>query len=92
MKLFTISLLVVQLLGIGAYAQTDIGTVKINLGKADQFALLGGSGITNVSAHTFIRGRWQLSDTHSEGNQARSGERPLVSQVQPGDGRGLEGI
>jgi Ice-binding-like len=56
MKLLTISLLVLSLLGIGAFAQNDIGTVKINLGKADQFALLGGSGITNVSAHTFMIG------------------------------------
>jgi hypothetical protein len=49
-------LLVLSLSGIGASAQTDTDTVKINLGTADKFALLGGSGITNVSAHTFIIG------------------------------------
>jgi len=56
MKVLTISLLVLSLLAIGAHAQTDANTTKINLGKADQFALLGASGITNVSAHTFIIG------------------------------------
>jgi hypothetical protein len=56
MKLLTISLLALSLSGIGAFAQTDAGTVKINLGTADQFGLLGGSGITNVSARTFIIG------------------------------------
>jgi hypothetical protein len=56
MKLLTISLLVLSLSGIGASAQTDTDTVKINLGTADKFALLGGSGITTVSAHTFIIG------------------------------------
>jgi len=56
MKLLTISLLALLLSGIGAYAQTDTDAVKINLGTADKFALLGGSGITNVSAHTFIIG------------------------------------
>jgi hypothetical protein len=56
MKLLTISLLALSLSGIGAHAQTDSEAVKINLGTADKFALLGGSGITNVSAHTFIIG------------------------------------
>jgi len=56
MKLLTISLMVLSLSGIGAHAQTDTATVKINLGTADRFALLGGSGATNVSAHTFIMG------------------------------------
>jgi len=56
MKLLTISFVVLSLLGVGAHAQTDTGTVKINLGTADKFAELGGSGITNVSAHTFIIG------------------------------------
>jgi hypothetical protein len=55
MKVLTISLLVL-LLGIGAHAQTDTAAVKISLGTADKFALLGGSGISNVSAHTFIIG------------------------------------
>src|SRR6202163_1293384 len=51
MKLLTLLLLVLSSLGIGAFAQTDI-----DLGPADNFALLGASGITNVSAHTFIVG------------------------------------
>jgi hypothetical protein len=56
MKLLTISLLALSLSGVGAYAQTDTDAVTINLGTADEFGLLGGSGITNVSAHTFIIG------------------------------------
>jgi hypothetical protein len=56
MKLLTISLLALWLSGIGAYAQTENGAVKINLGTADKFASLGGSGVTNVSAHTFLIG------------------------------------
>jgi hypothetical protein len=56
MKLLTISLMVLSLLEIGARAQTDTDALKINLGTADEFALLSGSGITNVSAHTFIIG------------------------------------
>ena len=50
MKLFFVISLVLSSLEIGAYAQT------INLGTADKFAVLAGSGITNVSAHTFIVG------------------------------------
>jgi hypothetical protein len=56
MKLLTISLLVLSSFGIGAQAQTETAAVKINLGTADNFALLGGSGITNVSAQTYIIG------------------------------------
>jgi len=55
-KLLTISLLALSLLGIAAHAQTDAAAVKINLGTADKFALLGASGITNVSAQTYIIG------------------------------------
>jgi hypothetical protein len=51
MKLLATLLLVSSSLGTGAFAQTDI-----NLGLADHFAGLGASGITNVSAHTFIIG------------------------------------
>ncbi len=51
MKLLTLLLLVLSSLEIGAFAQTDI-----TLGTANNFALLAGSGITNVSAHTFIIG------------------------------------
>jgi len=56
MKVLTISLLVLALLAIGALAQTDPAAVKINLGTADKFAVLAGSGVTNISAHTFIIG------------------------------------
>jgi Ice-binding-like len=56
LKPITISLLILSLLGTGALAQTDTAAVKINLGTADKFALLGGSGITNVSAQTYIIG------------------------------------
>jgi hypothetical protein len=56
MKVLTISLLVLSLLGIGAHAQTDTAMVKINLGTADKFAVLAGAGITNTSSHTFIIG------------------------------------
>lgn len=51
MKLLTLFLLVLSSLEIGAFAQTDI-----DLAPADSFALLGASGITNVSAHTYIIG------------------------------------
>src|ERR1700726_2300791 len=51
MKLLTLLLLVLSSLEIGAFAQTDI-----DLGPAEAFAVLGASGITNVSAHTFIVG------------------------------------
>jgi hypothetical protein len=55
MKVLTLSLVVLAL-AIGAYAETDTAVVKINLGTADNFALLGGSGVTNVSAQTYIIG------------------------------------
>src|SRR5579863_10707870 len=76
MKLLTISLLALSLSGIGAYAQTDTDTVKINLGTADKFALLGGSGITNVSAHTFMIGDVGSSPT------------PTVKGIKPSQVKG----
>jgi Ice-binding-like len=76
MKLFTISLLALSLSGIGAYAQTDSDTVKINLGAADKFGLLGGSGVTNVSAHTFIIGDVGSSPT------------PTVKGIKPSQVKG----
>jgi hypothetical protein len=76
MKLITISLLALSLSGIGAYARTDTDTVKINLGTADKFALLGGSGITNVSAHTFIMGDVGSSPT------------PTVKGIKPSQVKG----
>src|ERR1700680_587198 len=63
MKLLTISLLALSSLGIVAHAQSDTAAVKINLGTADKFALLGGSGITNVSAQTYIIGSVGSSPT-----------------------------
>ena len=51
MKSLAVLLLVLSSLSIGALAQTDI-----TLGTADEFALLAGSGITNVSALTYIIG------------------------------------
>ncbi len=51
MKAVAVCFVVLSMLGIGAYAQ-----VNINLGAADNFALLGASGITNVSRETYIIG------------------------------------
>jgi hypothetical protein len=51
MKVLPISLVVMSLMAMGAFAQTNV-----NLGTADQAALMGGSGITNVSAQTYIIG------------------------------------
>jgi len=76
MKLLTISLLALSLSGIGASAQTDTDTMKINLGTADKFALLGGSGITNVSARTFIIGDVGSSPT------------PMVKGIKPSQVKG----
>ena len=52
------------------------GDVKINLGTAEKFALLGGSGITNVSAHTFIIGDVGSSPT------------PTVKGIKPAQVKG----
>jgi hypothetical protein len=76
MKLLTISLLVLSLLRIGAHAQTDTDTLKINLGTADKFALLGSSGITNVSARTFIIG------------DVGSSPKPTVKGIKPAQVKG----
>jgi hypothetical protein len=76
MKVLTISLVVVSLWGTGAFAQTDTGAAKINLGTADKFAVLGGSGITNVSSRTFITGDVGSSPT------------PKVKGVKPGQVKG----
>jgi len=76
MKLLTISLLALSLSGIGAHGQTDAAAVKINLGTADKFALLGGSGITNVSSHTFIIGDVGSSPT------------PTVKGIKPAQVKG----
>jgi len=76
MKLLTISVVVLLLLGIGAHAQTDGDTLKINLGTADKFGLLGGSGITNISARTFIIGDVGSSPT------------PTVKGIKPSQVKG----
>jgi hypothetical protein len=49
--MLAISVAVLSLLGTGALAQTDV-----NLGTADYAAVMGGAGITNVSAETYIFG------------------------------------
>ena len=76
MKPLMISLLLLSLSGIGAHAQTDSDALKINLGTADKFALLGGSGITNVSARTFIIGDVGSSPT------------PTVKGIKPSQVKG----
>jgi len=76
MKLLTISLLALSLSAVGAHAQTDSDALKINLGTADKFGVLGGSGITNVSAHTFIIGNVGSSPT------------PTVKGIKPGQVKG----
>jgi hypothetical protein len=55
-KLLTVLLLVLSSLGIAAFGQNAPANVQINLGTANEFAVLGASGITNVSAQTFIVG------------------------------------
>jgi hypothetical protein len=50
-KSLPVFVLVLSSLGSGAFAQT-----QINLGTADKFALLGASGITNVSSLTYVIG------------------------------------
>src|ERR1022692_1999009 len=61
MKLRT-GTLVLLLWALSAYAYSSAApsannsNIPIHLGTADTFALLGGSGITNVSANTFIIG------------------------------------
>jgi hypothetical protein len=76
MKLLTISLLMVLLSGIGVHAQSDSDALSISLGTADKFALLGGSGISNVSAHTFIIG------------DVGSAPTPTVKGIKPGQVKG----
>ena len=79
MKLLTISLLALSLSGIAAHAQTDAAAVKINLGRADNFALLGASGITNVGPQNIHNWRCgQFSDTLHNWTHAISSEGSLV--------------
>jgi Ice-binding-like len=75
MKPLAISLLALSLLGIGARAQTSGDAIKINLGTADKFALLGASGITNVSSQTYM-----IGDVGSSPTSTISGIKP--SQVK----------
>jgi hypothetical protein len=56
MKLLSIFLLALSLAGMDAYTQTDTDAVKISIGTADEFGVLAGSGVTNISAHTLIIG------------------------------------
>lgn len=61
--------LVLLSLALSAYAYSgtdpEAPNLPINLGTADNFALLGGSGITNVSSNTFIIGDVGSSPTPS---------------------------
>src|SRR5271156_988979 len=84
MKLLTISLLALSLSGVGAYAQSDTDAVKINLGTADKFAVLGGSGITNVSAHTFIIGDVGSSPTPKVKGVLYLKSSPMTAKAQKG--------
>jgi len=58
MKKVALSLAILALVGTNAHAASheNPGTVAVNLGTADNFAVLAGSGITNVSAGTRIAG------------------------------------
>jgi hypothetical protein len=58
MKRVVLSLAILALVGTNAHATShqNQGTVAVNLGTADNFAVLAGSGITNVSAGTRIAG------------------------------------
>lgn len=62
MNTLKISLAILSLLGI-ACAQTVSNGVTVTLGEAEDFALLAGSGITNVSAKTHIIGDVASSPT-----------------------------
>jgi hypothetical protein len=61
--------LVLLSLALSAYAYSGTAprapNIPINLGTADNFALLGGSGITNVSSNTYIIGDVGSSPTPS---------------------------
>jgi len=58
LKILGICLVILSLCGSRAYAQTTI-----NLGTADKAAILAGTGITNVSANTYIIGDVASSPT-----------------------------
>jgi hypothetical protein len=73
MKLLTLLLLALSSLQIGAFAQT-----VINLGTADNFAVLGASGITNISAHTFVVGDVGSSPTPSVTGLSQSQVKGLL--------------
>ena len=82
--------LVLSLLGSAAFAQSDTSNVQITLGTADNFALLGASGITNVSAKTYIIGDVGSSPTPTitgiTHSQVRGAlylkSRPVTAQAQ----------
>ncbi|HXM23190.1 MAG TPA: ice-binding family protein [Terriglobales bacterium] len=76
--------LVLLSLALSAYAYSGTApnapnnNIPIHLGTADQFALLGGSGITNVSAHTYIIGDVGSSPTPSVTGLKRSQVQGLL--------------
>jgi hypothetical protein len=63
MKSLPTCLLVLAVSGGGAYATSPSSNVTITLGTAATFGVLGGSGITNVSAQTLITGNVGSSPT-----------------------------
>jgi len=67
MKRVAVFLAILTLVGPNAYATTHHGpaSVAINMGTADNFGVLAGSGITNVSAATKIQGDVGSSPTPS---------------------------
>jgi len=65
MKTSTICILIIMALALGSYAYSGGPNVAINLGTADNFGVLAGSGITNASAATFINGDVGSSPTPS---------------------------
>lgn len=56
MKILTMLLAVLSMLGTAAYAQSDSDNVKITLGTANKFGVLAGASVANKSAHTFVIG------------------------------------
>jgi hypothetical protein len=76
--------LVLLSLALSAYAYSAAApsatntNIPIHLGMADKFALLGGSGITNVSANTFIFGNVGSSPTPSVTGLKRSQVKGLL--------------
>jgi hypothetical protein len=63
MKVLSVFLLVLLLLGAGTYAYASNTTIPISLGTSASFGVLAGSGVTNVSSATMITGNVGSSPT-----------------------------